>query len=116
MLPPRTKEATVSRTGANSGRILCGSGINNQGLRLQISHGQTKGNHGPIEGRFVIIDVGDNMHSKSLEKLLHRATNAEEVLGIIRLLHPACVNVVNASILLLEPTERSDTANVIHPG
>jgi hypothetical protein len=60
---------------------------------------QTRGHEGAIRGRFVILDVGDNMHSRSLEALLHSVTDAQEVAGVIRGRHPGCVNVANANIL-----------------
>ncbi len=111
MLPRRKKPANVSHLGANTGQTLCGFGLNNQGLRLQLSQNQMKGNQGSIQGLFVILDVGDNMHSHALEHLLHRSTNAEEVVSVIRRLHPSCVNPVNANILAVEPDEVVDAQN-----
>jgi hypothetical protein len=57
---------------------------------------------GPINGGFVILDVGDNMHSGALEPLLNLVTDAAEVLEIIRQLHGGCVSVVNTNILVTE--------------
>ena len=93
---------TVSRQGALADSVLCGCGGNNQGLRLRISLDQAKGDSGPIQGDFVILDVGDNKHSLTLEPLLHRVTNAQEVLGLIRSHYSSCVNVANANVLAKE--------------
>jgi hypothetical protein len=79
--------------------------VSNRGLRLQISQDQARGHDGPIQGSFVILDVGDNVHSQSLRPLLHRATDAGEVLGVIRQRHAGCVNVANANILVPEALE-----------
>jgi hypothetical protein len=57
---------------------------------------------GPIIGSFDILHVGENKHSPALQPLLHQTTNAEKVLQTIRQEHPQCVNVVNASILIVE--------------
>src|SRR5205807_614047 len=98
----RTSSRTVHKQGALAGSVLCGAGLNNRGLRLKVLQEQTRGHDGAIKGRFVILDVGDNMHSPSLTALLQRVTNAEEVLGIIRQCHPGCVNVANTNIVALE--------------
>jgi hypothetical protein len=63
---------------------------------------QARGNDGPIRGRFVILGVGDNKHSHALAALLGRATDAGEVLALIRREHEACVSVVNTNILVVE--------------
>jgi hypothetical protein len=97
-----TPRNVISNRGAESGCILRGAARSNQGLRLQISQGQAKGSGGPIRGRFQILDVGDNMHSAALEHLLGAATDAEQVVQIIRRGHPGCVSVVNANILVVE--------------
>jgi len=98
----RTSPLTVNKQGAVAGSVLCGAGLNNRGLRLQVLHGQARGHDGAIKGCFVILDVGNNIHSQALGALLQRVTNAEEVLGLIRHHHPGCVNVANANILALE--------------
>ncbi len=85
-----------------AGRVLCGCGSNNQGMRLRVLQAQVRGHDGPVQGAFVILDVGDNIHSQALQGLLHRTTDAAEVLGIIRRQHAGCVNVANANILVLE--------------
>jgi hypothetical protein len=95
----------VSHRGAAAGSVLFGAGMNNQGLRLRVSQAQVRGSDGPIQGSFVIMDVGDNKHSESLAPLLNRMTNAAEVLKLIRERHPGCVSVTNANILVVEPTE-----------
>ena len=46
--------------------------------------------------------MGDNTHSQSLQAVLGRVTDAEEVVRIIRQRHPGCVSVVNANILVRE--------------
>ncbi len=99
---PTMKFDTVNKVGAAAGSILCGSGKSNQGLRLRISKEQVRGNDGAIKGVFEILDVGDNMHSRALEALLGRPTDAEEVLKIIRQDHKGCVHVANTNILVLE--------------
>jgi hypothetical protein len=63
---------------------------------------QARGHDGPIRGRFVILGVGDNKHSPALAALLGRATDAGEVLALIRREHEACVSVVNTNILVVE--------------
>lgn len=92
----------VSQTGAKSGCILCGAGPNNTGLRLRILQDQPRGEGGPLRGSFQILNVGDNKYSEFLEGLLGRATDAEEVVRLIRREHPGCVSIVNANILVLE--------------
>jgi hypothetical protein len=92
----------VRDSGASAGSILRGSGLSNQGLRLRVSQEQTRGQDGAIQGTFVILDVGDNMHSPALTALLQKVTDAEEVLEIIRQRHASCVNVANTNILALE--------------
>jgi hypothetical protein len=92
----------VSQTGAKAGCILCGAAPNNAGLRLRILEDQPRGGGGPIRGSFQILNVGDNKYSEFLEALLGRATEAEEVVRLIRREHPLCVSIVNANILVLE--------------
>lgn len=94
----------VSLRGAPAGSVLCGSGMNNQGLRLRVCQTQIRGIDGPIRGGFVILDVGDNKHAESLTPLLNQLTNAVEVLERIRERHPGCVSVANGNILVPEPT------------
>ena len=98
----RTSSRTVNKQGALAGSVLCGAALNNRGLRLQVLQEQARGMEGAIKGRFVILDVGDNMHSQALTALLQRVTNAAEVIGIIRQCHPGCVNVANTNIMALE--------------
>ncbi len=92
----------VNKSGAAAGRVLRGSARNNQGLRLKVLHDQARGTDGPIQGRFVILDPGDNKHSESLEALVGEVTDAVEVLRALRRLHPGCVSVANTNILVLE--------------
>jgi hypothetical protein len=93
---------TVDKLGAPMGCILCGAVRQNKGLRLRIFQSQTRSQGGPIQGRFEILDVGDNKHSGSLEGLLGASTDATEVLRLIRKGHAMCVSVVNANILTVE--------------
>ena len=55
-----------------AGCILHGVGLNNQGVRLKVLQEQAKGSEGAVKGHFEILDVGENIHSKSLEDLLER--------------------------------------------
>jgi hypothetical protein len=100
----RTRALSVNRSGAAAGSALLGSCTNNQGLRLQVLQEQPRGHDGPLRGRFVVLDAGDNMHSQALRELAGRVTDAGEVLRAIRRLHPGCVSVANANILALEPS------------
>src|SRR5262249_46266834 len=101
MLPRRTTRLrSGNKEGAVAGSILRGSGLSNQGLRLKIMVDQARGNDGPIQGTFVILDAGDNMHSQTLAALLHQEMNATRLLGIVRQQHAGCVNVVNTNILV----------------
>jgi hypothetical protein len=103
MLPvTRTKVPTVNKQGAVAGCVLRGSSPGNQGLRLRVLEEQLRGHDGPITGRFVILGVGDNRHSDSLAALLNGATDALEVVALIRREHAACVSVVNRNILVVE--------------
>jgi hypothetical protein len=93
---------TVLKAGAPEGSILCGTGHHNCGLRLKVLQGQEPRHAGPIRGRFVILDVGQNRHSDSLTALLGRPTDALEVLARIRRGYPGCVSVVNTNLLAVE--------------
>ena len=98
----RPRPLTVNKQGAVAGCILRGIGLNNQGVRLKVLQEQAKGSEGAVQGHFVLLDVGDNIHSETLEALLGTVTDAQEVLGIIRAEHPGCVNVANSNILVEE--------------
>jgi hypothetical protein len=63
---------------------------------------QVRGTDGPITGNFVILEVGDNIHSDALDPLLGLVTDAAEVLAVIRQRHDGCVSVVNTNILVTE--------------
>jgi hypothetical protein len=99
----------VSQTGAKTGCILCGAAPNNTGLRLRILHEQPRGQGGPIQGSFQILNVGDNKYSEFLRGLLGRATDAEEVVRLIRREYPGCLNIVNANLLALDERAASST-------
>jgi hypothetical protein len=94
---------TVKATGADAGRVLRGACRNNRGLRLRVAQAQQRGKDGAITGGFVILDIGDNKHTESLAALLHRPTDAAEVLAAIRCRHAGCVHIVNTNLLVLEP-------------
>jgi hypothetical protein len=93
---------TVLVEGAPEGSILCGTGHDNFGLRLKVLQGQEPGHAGPIRGRFVILDAGQNRHSNALAALLGRPTDALEVFALIRRDCPGCVSVVNTDLLAVE--------------
>src|SRR5436190_14693411 len=99
--PPRR---SVSDVGAAAGSVLRGAGLNNQGLRIRVLQGQSRGHGGAVGGRFVLLEVGDNLHSRVLDGLAGRETDAAEVLGLIRQDRPGCVSPVNANILEADDT------------
>jgi hypothetical protein len=92
----------VTDTGAASGSILRGLALHNEGLRLRVLQDQPNGEPGPLQGRFQILDVGNNKHSISLMQFLGVTTDAQELVTVLRRSYPACVNVVNANILTVE--------------
>ncbi|OAI41207.1 hypothetical protein AYO40_03615 [Planctomycetaceae bacterium SCGC AG-212-D15] len=92
----------VSVHGAPAGSILSGAGMNNQGLRLRVLQEQRRGSDGPIQGSFVILEVGDNKHADALLPFLNRTTDAAEVLQALRARYSGCVSVANANILQVE--------------
>jgi hypothetical protein len=102
---PKARPRTVSDQGAAAGCVLWGIALHNRGLRLRISQDQAKGQGGPITGSFRILEVGHNKHSRLLATLLHWDTDAAEVLRVLRRQHRACVSVVNANVLAVEPNE-----------
>jgi hypothetical protein len=63
---------------------------------------QPKGTTGPIQGRFEILDVGNNKHADSLLELVGRTTDAEALITVLRRTYPTCVSVVNANSLTVE--------------
>ena len=97
-----TNPPTVKVSGASAGRVLRGASQNHHGLRLLVAQAQPRGKDGAITGSFVILHAGDNQHAHSLAALLHRPTDAAEVLAVIRRHHAGCVHVVNTNILVLE--------------
>jgi hypothetical protein len=98
----RRDAQTVARQGANAHSVLRGVGFVNQGLRLQVLEPQPRGGLGPIKGRFVLLDAGDNKHADALDSLVGEVTDAQAVLRLIREGSPGCVSVVNTNILALE--------------
>ena len=95
-------DRNVGVTGAGAGRVLYGFGRNNEGLRIRVLEAQPTGAQGPVQGGFVVLDVGYNRHMQALARLLHRTTDAAEVLGVVRRPNTATVSVVNRNILALE--------------
>jgi hypothetical protein len=86
---------TVDQVGAKPGCTLCRAARQNEGLPVRIFHDQPPGHGGAIPGRFEILDAGDNKHSPFLADLVGGATDAGEVLRIIRNEHAMCVSVVS---------------------
>jgi hypothetical protein len=99
---PTQKSPTVHATGARAGSVLGGAVGCNQGLRVRVERDQPRSVGGPIDGPFEILDAGTGKHAAALRPLLGRATDAAEVLRVIRRGFPQCVNVVNANILVVE--------------
>ncbi len=89
----------VSRTGATAGMVLKGITRSNHGLRIRILADQPLGNWATIDGPFVILDAGENMHSEALQELVGQPIDAAQLLQVIRRDHPTCVNIVNSRIL-----------------
>src|SRR5437762_2730767 len=106
LFPIAKPQRSVGRLGAEPDSVLRGVGDNNLGLLLRSTQAQARGHDGPIQGTFVIIDAGTNRHSETLSVLLHKETNAQEVLALLRRKHPTCVNVVNASSLTVETKQK----------
>ena len=98
----KSRSDSVSNSGAAAGCVLLGAGMHNRGLRIKVLEEQARGNDGPIQGRFVILDAGDNKHSVALQGLASQVTDAGQVLRALRRLHPGCVSVVNTNILAAE--------------
>ena len=103
LFPTRRPLPSVGKQGAPADSILCGVGDHNQGMRLRAMQAQVRGNEGPIQGPFIIVDAGENRHTDTLGELLNKVTDAREVLTLLRRKHPACVSVVNANALVPEP-------------
>jgi len=107
MFPLAKPQRSVGRLGAEANAVLRGTGEHNRGLVVRATQPQARGHEGPIQGTFVLIDVGDNRHSDTLSAFLNKETNAQEVLKLIRSKHPACVNVVNANSLTTDEESAS---------
>jgi hypothetical protein len=71
--------------------VLFGTSPSNAGLCIRLTQAQPPGGWGPVGGRFEILDAGSNMHSPVLERLIGKATDAAQVLELIRRQHPACI-------------------------
>jgi hypothetical protein len=99
---PQKPQNTVAQTRAQAGGVLHGAVKRNKGLRVRISQDQPPGHPGPLRGLFEILDAWKNPHTAILEGLLGRATDAAEVLRVIRQGHRPRVSVVNANILTAE--------------
>lgn len=98
----RAKVPSVQISGAPAGRVLRGYGAHNRGVRLRVLQEQQPGRVGPVAGRFVLLDAGNNVNSSALAALAGRETDAAEVLAAARRLRPSCVSVANAAALALE--------------
>jgi hypothetical protein len=96
------RPSSASTDGAAAGAVLRGCAGNNEGLRIRVLEDQPRGASGPVRGPFIILDAGDNRHTASLEALLHRPTDAAEVLRAIRRARQACVSVVNLAGLVAD--------------
>jgi hypothetical protein len=96
------RQVTLVDTGAKAGSLVCGAKKHNEGLRVRLLETQAHGDGGPVIGRFVLIDAGDNGRSDLLRAFVGTTMNAEEILHIVRIGHPSCVNPVNANALMPE--------------
>jgi hypothetical protein len=96
------RPSSVNTSGAAAGSVLRGAVPNNRGLRLRVLQDQARGTDGPILGRFVVLDAGDNKHSESLKAFAGQVTDAGVLLLALRRQHPGCVSVVNTNLLALE--------------
>jgi hypothetical protein len=76
MNPSQRDARTVAAHGANAHSVLRGVALGNHGLRLQILEQQPKSGLGPIKGRFVLLDAGDNKHADALRGLVGDVTDA----------------------------------------
>jgi hypothetical protein len=101
-VPAERSGLTVKVSGAAAGSVLRGVVPNNQGLRLRLLQDQPRGREGPVQGRFVLRDVGENRHADALEPLLHTETDAAELIVMLRRRSPQCVSVVNTNLLAAE--------------
>ncbi len=99
----------VAQTGAPAGAVLTGVIRSNAGLRVRVLEGQQRDAWGPIKGPFELLDAGDNMHTDALTPLVGQRLDADRVLSVIRRTHPMCVNVVNATILVVEQSNPANT-------
>jgi hypothetical protein len=101
----KPKPHTVDHTGAPAGTILLGITPMNQGLKLRVIDAQLSGDWGPVKGKLVLLDAGDNRHSPVLEEMLNKEVDAAAILLAIRREVPWCVNVANKSLLIAEPRQ-----------
>jgi hypothetical protein len=105
---------TVNKTGAPAGAVLYGCGLHNQGVQLRVFNKQEPGRDGAITGPFLVLHAGQGIHANVLETFLQRTTTAEELLKALRTAHPACVNVANMNILMVNENLENSTARA-HP-
>jgi hypothetical protein len=91
----------VSNCGAAAGSVLGGARLSNRGLRLRVLQEQAQGEEGPLQGRFVVLDVGDNLCSPFLQPLLGGETDAAEVRGLLPQEHAGFVNIAHTGNLVL---------------
>lgn len=93
----------VAQRGARAGDTLVGAVGLNRGLRVRILADQVPGTGGPLVGKFLVLEAGDNRHTDALAPLVGRITDAAAVLAVLRKGSPSCVNVVNTSGLVIDP-------------
>src|SRR5262249_30321208 len=96
------RQKTVAETGAAEGSFLCGVKRHNRGLRIRVCKSQARGNGGPVQGTFRILDSGDNPNADLLRGFVGWEMNAEELLSIVRQQRTDCVSPINASGLAVE--------------
>lgn len=99
----KSRPHPVKQRGTPAGSILYGIARNNCGLQLQVLQEQKKGCQGPVQGPFIILNAGQNIHTQALLPLVDQVTSAEEVLTTIRRAHTACVSVANVNLLAPDP-------------
>lgn len=99
---------SVEACGAAAGSVVRGKVPNNQGVRIRVLCEQPKGHSGALRGAFVILDAGDNKHTRALLPLLGRETDAAEVQRVNRRDFPSCVSIANANILVPEERPREE--------
>lgn len=93
--------ATLDKTGAVAGSILFGITKQNEGLQIHLMEAQLAG-EGQIAGSFMILDAGQNRHTKVFTTFLLKSTTASAVAGAIRAVSPGCLDVIDKTFLAVE--------------